>query len=211
MRLVLLLGLLSTAASGQSSLGGIGSPGGRRTPAPSTVLPDGGLTLFAEELARLAGEGWAMFQDGDSVTLSTEVLVMPMNAAFESDRERRTFSLTVTVHPFLEEATQRALLAKELKRERAAWKTVEKLECDGMEFNDHYLDGLCFRARNDVQERRVTAYREARERWLNVPRFHRGRAFAVRLRGGHPELTDGPCQPCVALEKKVAAVLTAYP
>ena len=80
-----------------------------------------------------------------------------------------------------------------------------------MEFNDHDLDGLCFRPRSDAQKRRVTAYRAARDRWLNVPRFHRSKDFAVRLRTSHPELTDGPCQPCVALTKKVAAVLTAYP
>lgn len=212
MRLIpTLVVVLSTAAAAQ--FGGLGSPGPSNPPGkspPPTVLTDGGMPAFTDELRKVA-VGWDVAQSGDTVLLRREILTRPMNAFSRDDVQRQTYTVTVAVSPHLEDAAQRSRLAKELKAERAAWRTVERLVCDGMEFNDHYQDGFCFRAKTEDQERRVAAWRAARDRWLAVPRFHRRGDFAVSLRGGGIELADGPCWDCKDLERKIAALLTAYP
>lgn len=174
--------------------------------------PDAGtLAAFAAELGHAAGPEWTVQREGETVRLRRSVLLLPMNAASAGDVQRLSYTLAVTVSRYLADAAQRSVLAAQQKRERAAWRAVARLECDGMEFSDHYLDGLCFRARGDRQERRVAAYRAARDRWLAMPRYHRGVEFAVSIRGGGVEPPDGHCEECAALERTVAALLTAYP
>lgn len=211
MRLIATLLVLLSIAATAGGIGALGqSLGPQKPPPPPTVLTEGGMTAFTDELRNVA-VGWNLQPSGDTVVVQREFLTHPMNAATMNDVDRQTFTLTVTISPYLKDAAQRARLAKELKAERAAWRLVEKLECDGMEFNDHFIDGFCFRAKTDEQERRVATWRAARDRWLAVPRFHRGQEFSVALRGGGIELADGPCRDCKELERKISALLTAYP
>ena len=149
-----------------------------------------------------------MFQDGDSVTLRTELLVMPMNAAFASDRERRNFSVTVTVQPFLDDVSQARCSRRNSSGNVPRGRPSRSSCATAWSSTTTTSMGCAF---DSAATRRNAASPRTARRWLNVPRFHRSKDFAVRLRTSHPELTDGPCQPCVALTKKVAAVLTAYP
>ena len=168
------------------------------------------IAAFVEELVALAGPETRLTRDGNTIRLSRDVLVQPANAPSASGLERHAFVLALTVSAVLDEKAQRARLQRALALERAAWKTVASLQCDGMEFSDRYVDGLCFRAKGPAQEKRVAASRAARDAWLAVPRFHREADFSVTMRPHRPELTAG-CADCDAREAKVAAALTAYP
>lgn len=168
------------------------------------------LAAFVTELTAAAGPEVRVTREGAVIRLAREVQVAPANAPSGGALETHTFVVTLTIAAFIDEKTQKASLTKALSAERAAWKTVAALECDGMEFTDRYIDGQCFRTKTTAQEKRVTQYRATRSKWLDVPRFHRARNFSVALRTQRPELIAG-CLECDALEAKVRALLTAYP
>ncbi|MBL8914269.1 MAG: hypothetical protein JNM17_26425 [Archangium sp.] len=174
-----------------------------------TAIPEPNVVALLSDL-KAVGPEVSVTRDGVTIRLSREVRVLPANAPSAASLETHTFIVTLTLSEFLDEKAQQALVKKTASAERTAWKTVAALECDGMEFTDKYMDGLCFRAKSAAQEKRVVQYRATREKWLAVPRFHRAGAFSVALRAQRPELISG-CAECNALEAKVKALLNAYP
>jgi len=180
-------------------------------PAPAPV-PEGRVAEFSITLGKVAATaGWVVESASDRLILRRNVTVHPPSAPTETETMQLTVTIDVVVSPYLDEAKQHALLGAALKRERQLWRSVRALECEGKDFSDHYVDGLCFRAKSDGQKRRVAAYRKAREHWLNVPRYHHGEDFAVTVRVHRPEPTDGYCgDVCDAMERNVAALLVPY-
>jgi hypothetical protein len=169
------------------------------------------VAAFANEVRTLAGPDWELRVEGQVISLSHTFSGQVPNAPGEQI-ERGTYRLVLTVSPFLDDEAQRARLTAALKHERGLWRGVEKLGCDGMEFSDHYIDGLCFRPRTEAQRKAESANRDARERPLKVPQHHRSDVFAVAMRGYDGEPTDARCgAACEAVAKKVASVLTDYP
>lgn len=166
-------------------------------------------TALAERLREVALAGWVVRCRDHIIELRGEVAVTPMNAADRSSVERRSVTLEVAVSPFLSEEEQRALLTAAQQAEREL-RPPKALECDGMEFNDVFRDGLCFRPKTAAQERRVAEYWLARDRRLAVPCHHQGRERSVSIRARFPELSEG-CAACETVRARVEALFTAYP
>ncbi len=179
---------------------------GRAQPPPAD--PAAGL---AEEIGKVALPGWSVRRDGDVLRVSGAVVTHPAGAATAADVERNVYAVTVTVAPYVDDATQGERLASAQRAERALWATVARLQCRGKDFSDHYVDGLCFHTRTAGQERRVDAYRRAREALLDVPRHHLGAALSVSVRARGPEPTDGACDACGEMESRILKLLTPYP
>ncbi len=200
--------VLSVPARGQG-VGSLGQRGGGST-TPPTVASEEVVAALAEELQHAAGKEWALHRDRDTFTLAMEIQVLPMGAFSRDSRETRTYRIVVALGPYLTAAAQRAALDAGTKKERTLWGTVARLECSEKQFDDHYEDGLCFRAKTDAEQRRVAAYRQARSQLAAVPRFHRAAAFAVSVRQEEPQLTSGACVACRAAADKLRALFTPY-
>ncbi len=196
------------------ALWGVAAAGAEKpiaNPPPAPAVPMERVAVLAEQIRAVAGEGVRVSQSGTVIRCALELRVA-VPSSFAATAELRTFAVTAEAVPYLDDVTQRARLAATAKAERAAWRGVAALVCDGKEFSDHYLDGLCFRTRTAAQARKVSAYREAREALLAVPRHHAGNQFAVVLRIEDGEPTDGRCgSACDELQARVAALLIAYP
>lgn len=164
---------------------------------------------LAERLRQAALEGWVVRCRDHTLEVRGEVSVTPMNAADRTAVERRSATLEVAVSPFLSEEEQRALLTAAQQAEREL-RPPKGMECDGMEFNDVFRDGLCFRPKTVAQERRVAEYWLARDRRLAVPCHHQGRERSVSIRARFPELSEG-CAACETMRARVEALFTPYP
>lgn len=168
----------------------------------------------AERLAELIRgvllPGWFIQRDGNVIRVSGEVTTSPPSSASASAIERHTYGVVVTTLPALDNETQHQQLASAEKLERQLWRSVSKLQCDGKEFSDHYVDGLCFRTKTDSQERRAIAYRRARTAHEDVPRHHFGDC-AVRVHVHGPEPTDGACSECGEMARRIELLLSPYP
>lgn len=175
------------------------------------VLASSDVVAFENELRKVAGMDVRVTRDQSSIQLDIEAKVL-VPSAESHQTEMRSFRTTVTLAPYIDEAALRARRAAAEKAERAAWQKVASLQCDGKEFTDHYIDGLCFRTKNTTQERQVVAYRRAREVLMNVPRHHWNRLFAVTVRLDDGEPTDCSCgMPCKELRQRIISLMTEYP
>lgn len=209
--LIVLLALSIPARAQSRGIGALGGAGRVTPPEPPTVASEEVVAALAKELLATAGKGWELYRDRDTITLSRSIRMLPMGAFSAADMETHTYRIVVTLSPFLEAAAQRATREAATKKERTRWGTVARLVCEEKSFDDHYEDGLCFRAKTDAAERKVAAYRAARAALAAVPTLHRANAFAVAVRRDEPQLTAGRCQECVAAAERIAAVFTPYP
>jgi hypothetical protein len=188
-----------------------GSAGDRMASTDSGLPAADSSARLAELIRGVLLPGWHIRRDDNVIRVSGEVTTRPPSAAPGSATERHTYDVVVTTLPALDNETQRQQLGSAEKLERQLWRSVAKLECDGKEFSDHYVDGLCFRTKTDVQERRVAAYRRARTALEDVPRHHFGPDLAVSVRVHGPEPTDGACSECGEMARRIELLLSPYP
>ncbi len=166
---------------------------------------------FEAEVRQAAGPAVRVTRDDATVRLALTVAVA-VPSSERAEAVERTFEVWVTAVPHVSESRQKALLAAAEKAEQRAQRAVKRLECEGKEFTDHYVDGLCFRVSTAAQQRQVDAYRRAREVLADVPRFHRDSAYSVKVRVRDGEPTDGTCgEACRELAARVEARFTPYP
>ena len=169
------------------------------------------ISALEKDVREAVGASGRVSREAAVVRVELDVRVAVPNAE-KAANESKTVALISTATPYLDDREQRALLAEAQKTERALWKRVKNLECEGKNFADRYQGGLCFRPLTATQRTHVGAYRQARSAWLGVPRYHRGSSLSIAFRLSDGEPPDGSCgAPCSELFAHIAARLTAYP
>lgn len=179
--------------------------------APARAAPADPVAAFALEVQGIAGAPWRVSHAQSTITLSRELVGDVPGAPAGGSAETGRYTIVLTIEPYVDAAAQRKRLTAAQKREAALRRDVARFTCREKSFADHYVDGLCFHTTREQDERRVLAYRKARDVLSNVPRYHRGSDFAVAIRTKDGEPTDARCgKACDDVAEKIATVLEAY-